>query len=90
MNLLITFHSVSSALLLEAAGKERGFFCRLMPAPRKLTSSCVYAAEVEAEDTGRLCKLLGDLNAEWEAVWREAGGGWEALCRNDGPHEIEN
>jgi hypothetical protein len=70
-------------LLLEAAGKERGFFCRLMPAPRKLTSSCVYAAEVESESADGLAALLCGLNAEWEAVWREAGGGWEALCRND-------
>ena len=83
MRLLVTFYSVHSALLLEAAGKERGFFCVLIPAPGKLSSSCGYAAEVEAEEPERLVKLLRGMNAEWEALWRQNEGGYEALRRNE-------
>ncbi|MDR2501501.1 MAG: DUF3343 domain-containing protein [Treponema sp.] len=83
MRLLVTFYSVHAALLLEAAGKERGFFCALIPAPRKLSSSCGYAAEVDAEEPERLIKLLRGMNAEWEALWLPGEGGYEALRRNE-------
>ena len=82
MKLLITFHSISEALLLEAAGKERGWDCALVPAPRALSSSCGYAAVLETCDAPGLASLLREVNAEWEALWRESGGGYEELCRN--------
>ena len=82
MHLLVTFYSVNQALQLEAAFKERGLVCGLIPAPRKLSSSCGYAAEVEADDAPGFVSLLRDMNVEWEAVWREAGGAYEAVWGN--------
>jgi hypothetical protein len=77
--MLITFHSVNQALFLEAACKERGMVCALIPTPRKLSSSCGYAACVEAEDAPGLIALLRDMNAEWEALWQETEGGWKQI-----------
>ena len=82
MHLLVTFYSVNQALQLEAAFKERGLVCGLIPAPRKLSSSCGYAAEVEAGDAPGLVSLLRDMNVEWEAVWRQNADGYEELLKN--------
>jgi hypothetical protein len=83
VRLLVTFHSVSEALLFEAAGKARGFFCVLIPSPRALSSSCGYAAETEAETAESLSALLSEINVNWEALWRQSGGGYTALLRNE-------
>jgi hypothetical protein len=82
VRLIVTFYSISSALLLDAALKEQNFPCALIPAPRKLGSSCGYAADVEAENTEPLIRLLRGAPIEWEALWRQDGNGYEALCRN--------
>lgn len=86
MRLLVTFHSVSQALLLETEAKERGFFCALIPVPRKLSSSCGYAAEVEADafPVDEHPDLLRKLNIEWEAVYKPVGDGYQALHRSEG------
>ncbi|MDR0527247.1 MAG: DUF3343 domain-containing protein [Spirochaetaceae bacterium] len=84
MRFLVTFHSVSSALLLETEAKERGLPCEIIPVPRSLSSSCGYAAWVELQDSGaavfpegeagekaasaRLLELLDALRVEWESV----------------------
>jgi hypothetical protein len=73
---------VNSALLLEAAGKEHGIPCTLIPAPRKLSTSCGYAAEIPAEEPERLERLLREANIEWEAIWLPQDNGFKALTRN--------
>lgn len=79
MRLLVTFYSISAALLVEAAGKERGFPCALIPTPRTLGSSCGYAAELETEDARSLAGMLKGLGAEWEALWQQRAGTYEAI-----------
>lgn len=78
MRLLVTFHSVSAALMLEQAMKAEAGSCALVPVPRSLSSSCGYAllAADAAEDS-----LLALLQA-WEIEW--AG-----LYRCQGPPEAE-
>jgi hypothetical protein len=83
LRLLVTFYSVSSALLLETAGKERGFPCVIIPVPRSLSSSCGYAAEVDAEASGDLVELLRGLRIEWEAVYQPGENRYEPLYRNE-------
>jgi hypothetical protein len=83
VRLLVTFYSVSSALLLETAGKERGFSCALIPVPRSLSSACGYAAEIETEDAPRLAELLRGLRIEWEAVYLPGEKGCQVLQRNE-------
>jgi hypothetical protein len=82
LRLLVTFYSVSSALVLESAGKARGFSCALIPVPRSISSSCGYAAETSAEDADSIAELLRELRIEWEAVYLSDESGYEPLYRN--------
>jgi hypothetical protein len=83
LQLLVTFYSVSSALRLEAAGKEHDLFCALIPVPRKLSSSCGYAAEVEMGEPEALVELLRELNVEWDAVYRPCGKDYQMIHQAD-------
>ena len=72
--LYVTFHSVSSALLMEAQMKEAGN-CRVVPVPRALSSSCGYAAQLEMEEAPLIALLQEDDAIEWEGVYRQEEGG---------------
>ncbi|MDR0550434.1 MAG: DUF3343 domain-containing protein [Spirochaetaceae bacterium] len=76
MKLFVTFHSVSSALMLEAAAKERGLSCAVIPVPRNLSSSCGYAAEI-APSAFSETSASGGASASDEA---ESAGGLEAAA----------
>lgn len=67
--ILITFYSVSGALLLDMVLKKRGVACSVIPVPRELSSSCGYAVEIEAHDGAPLTSLMDDGEIEWEAVY---------------------
>lgn len=82
MVMLVTFHSVSSALMLEALGKERGIACSVIPVPRKLSSSCGYAAELEMDLAEELHTLLDENGLEWEAVYAPQNGEYQTLFNN--------
>jgi hypothetical protein len=78
-------------LFFEAASKERALLspsatdaiCALIPLPRSLSSSCGYAAEVEAVEPAALATLMRELGIGWEAVYEEADIGYRILCSND-------
>lgn len=72
--ILITFHSVSSALYLRTLLEKRSVVCRIVPVPRELSSSCGYAAEVRDGDPGMLCGLLDSYEMEWEALYKQEHG----------------
>lgn len=72
--LYVTFHSVSSALMLEAQLKQDGN-CRVVPVPRALSSSCGYAAQVEMEPDALVSLLQADDAIEWEGVYRQQDDG---------------
>lgn len=76
--ILITFHSVSSALYLETVLKERELGCRIIPVPRELSSSCGYAAETDTDDAAALKPVMDDAGIEWECLYRK-GDGFEKL-----------
>lgn len=72
--LYITFHSVSSALMLEAhLNQDTG--CRVVPVPRALSSSCGYAVQIEMEEAPLTALLQGDDTIEWEGVYRQEADG---------------
>lgn len=48
MNCLVTLHTVSDALQLEALLKEASVPGRVIPVPRQLSSSCGYAVQAQA------------------------------------------
>jgi hypothetical protein len=77
--MLVTFDSISSSLLLQAAYRDQKVPCRLIPVPRNLNASCGYAAEVEAEEPGELLKFLRELKAEWHGVYRPCGTEYRLL-----------
>lgn len=70
--ILVTFHSVSSALYLEELLKARETACKVIPVPRELSSSCGYAAEIGTADTSALEKLMNDELIEWEGIYTES------------------
>ena len=72
--LYVTFHSVSSALLMEAQ-MQPICGCRVVPVPRALSSSCGYAAEVEMEEALLVAMLQEDDAIEWEGVYRQKEDG---------------
>ncbi|MDR3144786.1 MAG: DUF3343 domain-containing protein [Treponema sp.] len=47
MTLLLTFETISAALDCEGILSETGRPCRVIPVPRSLGSSCVYAIRLE-------------------------------------------
>ena len=66
--LYVTFHSVSSALLLQELLAQQDI-CRIVPVPRSLSSSCGYAAEVKMEEPALQSLLAGDDTMEWDAIY---------------------
>lgn len=74
--ILVTCHSISSALLLQRILKGRGTGCSVVPVPRELSSSCGYAVETEMDDGAALTALLDEREVEWEKLFAcRAGGG---------------
>lgn len=69
--ILVTFHSVSSALYLEELLKQRGVACKVIPVPRELSSSCGYAAEVDMSDLDELKTLMNKEFVEWEGLYSQ-------------------
>lgn len=89
MRMLVTFASISSSLRFQAASTassaegKRDFPCVLVPVPGKLSSACGYAAEVEMAEPGDLLKVLREMNAAWEAVYRPCGKEYQALYHHE-------
>lgn len=78
--ILATFHSVSSALYLEEVLRSRGVACKVIPVPRELSSSCGYAAEIDAGDPEELRSLMDSQAIEWEALYGREDGGYRELA----------
>ncbi len=67
--MLVTFYSVSAALLLERVLRERGVAAGVMPVPRELSTSCGYAVETDARDASSLISLMDREEIEWSEVY---------------------
>ena len=78
MTYFVTFHTHLSALLTARAMQTAGIPAKMMPVPRKLSSSCgtcVRYASAEPE--------LARLDADFEAVYRlEPDGGYAKIAEN--------
>jgi hypothetical protein len=66
---LFTFETVSAALDCELIFKGLEIPCRVIPAPRTLSSSCVYAVSTETGDPEGLGDLLRQRGAEYVKVF---------------------
>ena len=79
---LISFPNVHHALKCEDAMRKPGRRIQIMPVPRRVSSSCGLAVEVQAADIvhGRdLARELGSDGVDYEAVF---------LLRQDGRYEL--
>jgi hypothetical protein len=84
VKVLFTFENVSAALDCELFCTELEIPCRIIPAPRALSASCVYALIVETGDLSGLKESLRHKGAEYVRVFRgasppEGGETWEPL-----------
>lgn len=81
--ILVTFHSVSSALLLDSVLKRDGVPSAVIPVPRELGSSCGYAVEVASDDAAALEALVKSEGLEWERLYGPPPG-YRVLSRYGG------
>ena len=65
---IATFHTHLSALMTSRSLTELGVQARMMPVPRKLSSSCGTCVRYLAEDA-----LLGAMDEDVEAVYEKIG-----------------
>ncbi len=75
---LATFHTHLSAMLSAQALTEAGAETRMGPVPRQLSSSCGTCVRYRAARD-----LRERLDAECEALYREAGGTYQEVFRNE-------
>ena len=67
---IATFHTHLSALMTSRALTELGIQARMMPVPRKLSSSCGTCVRYLAEDP-KLSVMDGDVAAVYEQIGKE-------------------
>ncbi|OPZ65132.1 MAG: hypothetical protein BWY85_00777 [Firmicutes bacterium ADurb.Bin506] len=70
MSPIVTFATVHQALKCENVLGTDGVGVRLMPVPRRLSSSCGLCAEIAGLDATALCARLEAAGIEYEAVYR--------------------
>jgi hypothetical protein len=66
---LVTFHIVGAALQLETMLEQANMQSRVVPVPRRLSSGCGYAVQVEQAQAEPLAGLLRSSGLEWETLY---------------------
>lgn len=74
MSYIVTFHSVSDALMAKRMLDACGGVGVVIPAPRALSSSCGYALEVEGASNLALKEVLSDFDEFSEIYCAERSG----------------
>jgi hypothetical protein len=69
MTLLVTFHSVSSALYAQKLLAKQAVSCAVVPVPRSVSSSCGYALEASGLPASLLAETMSAAGVEWEALY---------------------
>ncbi len=76
MNYLITFRSISFALMAKNKLIAKEYSCDVVPVPRTISSSCGYAIEiVDATSSAELKDTLLNADIEFGAIFRFEGSG---------------
>jgi len=74
-----TFHTHLSALMSDRSLKAKGVDSRMMPVPRKLSSSCGTCVRYRADEP-----CLAEMDADVEAVYEELDdGNYAQLMTNE-------
>lgn len=66
---IATFHTHLSALITSRTLSEKGIAARMMPVPRKLSSSCGTCVRYESQEP-----CLSEMDGDVERVYRIDGG----------------
>ena len=67
---LFTFYSTHLALAFESNLKSNNIFVKLMPVPRKISSSCGLAGKIENEDLEKVKEICKEENIEYEEIYK--------------------
>jgi hypothetical protein len=65
---VILVHATSHALRAEKLIKQAGISCRLIPAPRRLSSDCGVCVRVKQADRDTAVQVLADNHVDTEGI----------------------
>ena len=68
--LVITFHTTSAAMAMEALCAERGLPGRLIPVPREITAGCGMAFRAEPEQEQSLLEAANGAGIQVDGVYK--------------------
>ncbi len=65
---VITFHTTTEAIALEAACGKEGIPGRLIPVPRQISSGCGLSWAMPAKWEGNMKEWMGERGIHWESL----------------------
>ena len=68
--LIITFHTTSAAMAMEALCAEKGLPGRLIPVPREITAGCGMAFRAEVEQEQSLLDAAKEAGIQVDGVYK--------------------
>lgn len=81
--IIVTFHQLTDALMFEERAKKEDSEFRLIPVPRKISSSCGLSAQTSM-DIEKIKEILSSENIESDGIYKEEDGDYLKLdwCRS--------
>jgi hypothetical protein len=70
---IVLFPSVHEVFKAEKALKERGIRCDLVPVPKKISTSCGMAVELDEDGAREIPELARRYGFEWHGIYRMQG-----------------
>ena len=68
--ILFTFYSTHLALEFERTLKSKEIYVKLIPVPRKISSSCGLAGKIEKKDLSEVKEICEENNIEFEDIYK--------------------
>ena len=68
--LVITFHTTSAAMAMEAMCAEKGLPGRLIPVPREITAGCGMSFRAEVEQEESLLAAAGEAGIQVDGTYK--------------------
>jgi len=68
--ILFTFHSTHLALEFERTLKSEDIFVKLIPVPRKISSSCGLAGKIKEDELTEIKNICDKKNIEYEEIYK--------------------
>ena len=68
--ILFTFYSTHLALEFERTLKSKEVYVKLIPVPRKISSSCGLAGKIEEKDLSKVKEICTENDIEFEEIYK--------------------